>query len=221
MVVEDYGSGKINRTTTNMAYTAYGASNVAGFNITPMFARSSNLLEWERLGPLVVGEDNKDHLLFPRRINGRYVALHRRPPQVWLAESDDLIHWPAERMRPIFGPRPESAWDNNRVGSNGVPIETEAGWLMLYHGYDQAHVYRFGVCLLDRDDPSRVLHRATDPIFEPEELWELRGDVPNVVFSCANPVVAGQVYVYYAGADHVIGLATIGLDELLNYVLAA
>ena len=204
-----------------MAYTAYGASNVAGFNITPMFARSSNLLEWERLGPLVVGEDNKDHLLFPRRINGRYVALHRRPPQVWLAESDDLIHWPAERMRPIFGPRPESAWDNNRVGSNGVPIETEAGWLMLYHGYDQAHVYRFGVCLLDRDDPSRVLHRATDPIFEPEELWELRGDVPNVVFSCANPVVAGQVYVYYAGADHVIGLATIGLDELLNYVLAA
>jgi len=202
-----------------MAYTAYGASAVGGFEITPMFARSQNLVDWERLGPLVRGEDNKDHLLFPRRLNGRYVALHRRPPQVWLAESDDLRAWPAERMRPIFGPRPESAWDNNRVGSNGTPIETEAGWLMLYHGYDQAHVYRFGVCLLDRDDPSRVLRRPRDPIFEPEELWELRGDVPNVVFSCANPVVAGQVYVYYGAADHVIGLATVPLDELLDYAL--
>jgi predicted GH43/DUF377 family glycosyl hydrolase len=202
-----------------MAYTAYGASAVGGFEITPMFARSQNLVDWERLGPLVRGEDNKDHLLFPRRLNGRYVALHRRPPQVWLAESDDLRAWPVERMRPIFGPRPDSAWDNNRVGSNGPPIETEAGWLMLYHGYDQAHVYRFGVCLLDRDDPSRVLRRPRDPIFEPEELWELRGDVPNVVFSCANPVVAGQVYVYYGGADHVIGLATVPLDELLNYAL--
>jgi len=202
-----------------MAYTAYGASTVGGFNITPMFARSQNLVDWERLGPLVRGEDNKDHLLFPSRIRGRYVALHRRPPQVWLAESDDLRAWPGERMRPIFGPRPESHWDNNRVGSNGVPIDTEAGWLMLYHGYDQAHVYRFGVCLLDRDDPSRVLHRPRDPIFEPEELWELRGDVPNVVFSCANPVMKGQVYVYYGGADHVIGLATTSLDELLHYAV--
>ena len=90
---------------------------------------------------------------------------------------------------------------------------------MIYHAYDQPHVYRFGACLLDRDNPSRVLHRARDPIFEPEQLWELRGDVPNVVFSCANPVVNGQVYVYYGGADHVIALATIGLDELLNYAL--
>ncbi len=202
-----------------MAYTAYGLSTAGGFNITPMFARSRDLLTWERIGPLVVGEDNKDHLLFPRRLNGRYVALHRRPPQVWLAESDDLRAWPAERMRPIFGPRPESTWDNLRVGSNGTPIETEAGWLMLYHGYDPGHVYRFGVCLLDRDDPSQVLRRPRDPIFEPEELWELRGDVPNVVFSCANPVVDGQVYVYYAGADHVIALATVGLAELLEYAL--
>jgi predicted GH43/DUF377 family glycosyl hydrolase len=205
--------------TFYMAYTAYGASSVGGFSITPMFARSQNLLDWQRLGPLVRGEDNKDHLLFPRRLKGRYLALHRRPPQVWLAESDDLLTWHPEHMRPVFGPRPNSAWDNNRVGSNGVPIETQAGWLMLYHGYDAAHTYRFGVCLLDLADPARVLHRAADPIFEPEELWELRGDVPNVVFSCANPVVNGQVYVYYGGADHVIGLASASLDELLDYAL--
>lgn len=204
--------------TFYMAYTAF-ARSPNGFVITPMFARSRNLITWERLGPLVCGEDNKDHLLFPRQINGHYVALHRRPPQVWLAESDDLRTWPAERMRPVFGPRPGNGWDEKRVGANGVPIETEAGWLMLYHAYDRQHVYRLGVCVLDRDDPGQVRHRPAAPIFAPEELWELRGDVPNVVFSCANPVVDGQVYVYYGAADHVIGLATCQLADLLDYAL--
>ena len=121
-----------------------------------MIAVSDNLISWERLGSIVRGEDNKDHVLFPRRINGRYVALHRRPPQVWLAESDDLIHWQEEHMRPIFGPRPDNGWDEKRVGGNGVPIETEHGWLMLYHAYNDDHVYRLGVCLLDLDDPERL-----------------------------------------------------------------
>jgi predicted GH43/DUF377 family glycosyl hydrolase len=145
------------------------------------------------------------------------MALHRRPPQVWLAESDDLLNWPADRMRPIFGPRPDNGWDEKRVGGNGVPIETEHGWLMLYHAYDRHHVYRFGVCLLDLDNPARIINRPKDFIFEPQELWELRGDVPNVVFSCANPVVEDTLYLYYGGADHVIGLATGHLSELLDY----
>ncbi|MGH2523835.1 MAG: glycoside hydrolase family 130 protein, partial [Anaerolineales bacterium] len=185
-----------------MCYTAYGREFYgegtpahAGGGITPMIARSDNLVTWERLGALVRGEDNKDHVLFSRRVGGRYLALHRRPPQVWLAESDDLLTWPADRMRPIFGPRPDNGWDSKRVGGNGVPIETEHGWLMLYHAYNEQHVYRLGACLLDLDDPARVITRPRDFLFEPQELWELRGDVPNVVFSCANPVVNGTVYV--------------------------
>jgi predicted GH43/DUF377 family glycosyl hydrolase len=188
-----------------------------------MVAVSDNLITWKRLGPIVQGEDNKDHSLFPRKINGRYVAFHRRPPQVWLAQSDDLIHWDEKDMRPVFGPRPsatpEQNWDEKRVGGNGSPLETPHGWLMLYHAYNNEHVYRIGACLLDLDDPSRVLHRPKDFIFEPNELWELRGDVPNVVFSCANPVVDGTVYVYYGGADHVIGLATCKLDDLIDHCL--
>ena len=76
------------------------------------------------------------------------------------------------------------------------------------------------VCLLDLHDPSRVVHRALDAIFEPEETWELKGDVPNVVFSAANPVVGGTVYIYYGGADRVIGLATAALQDLLAFVRA-
>jgi predicted GH43/DUF377 family glycosyl hydrolase len=207
-----------------ICYTAYGRSFAgegqgthAGGGILPMLASSDNLIAWERLGPMVRDEDDKDHVLFARRINGPYMALHRRPPQVWLAESQDLLHWPADRMRPIFGPRPDNGWDEQRVGGNGVPIETEHGWLMLYHAYDRHHVYRFGVCLLDLDDPAHIINRPKDFIFEPQELWELRGDVPNVVFSCANPVVEDTLYVYYGGADHVIGLATGHLSELLDY----
>jgi predicted GH43/DUF377 family glycosyl hydrolase len=71
--------------------------------------------------------------------------------------------------------------------------------------------------VLDLDDPSRVIHRPKEFIFEPQELWELRGDVPNVVFSCGNPVVDGTVYVYYGAGDHVIGLATAGLADLIDY----
>ncbi len=207
-----------------MCYTAYGKEFTGkgepthtGGGVMPMIAVSDNLIVWEALGPIVRSEDNKDHALFPRRINGRYVALHRRPPQVWLAESDDLLSWPEASMRPIFGPRPDNSWDEKRVGGNGVPIETAHGWLMLYHAYTAEHVYRLGVCLLDLDDPARVIHRPKEFIFEPDELWELRGDVPNVVFSCANPVVNNIVYVYYGGADHVIGLATCTLGELLDF----
>jgi len=206
-----------------MTYTAYGSEfqgsgtpTHSGGGILPMIARSRNLITWERMGPIVRGEDNKDHILFPRRIGGRYVALHRRWPTKGLAYSDDLLTWPEEDMVPIFGPR-ASGWDSKSVGSNGVPIETDEGWLLLYHAYDDDHIYRFGTCLLDLKDPSRIIHRAAASIFEPRELWELKGDVPNVVFSGANPVVDGTVYVYYGGGDHVIGLATCSLDELLAF----
>jgi len=207
-----------------MCDTAFGSqvpegtpSTHAGGGILPMIARSQNLVTWERMGPIVRGEDDKDHVLFPRKIGGRYAALHRRIPHVWLAYSDDLLTWREEDMRPVYGPRKGNDWDSLSVGNNGVPIETEYGWLLINHGYDEQHVYRLGVVLLDLDDPSQVVHRPKQPIFWPQELWELRGDVPNVVFSCANPVVGDQVYVYYAGGDHVIGLATCGLEDLIEY----
>jgi predicted GH43/DUF377 family glycosyl hydrolase len=211
-----------------MTYTAYGREfsgsgepTHLGGGVTPMIARSENLITWKRLGAIVRGEDNKDHALFPRRIGGRYAVLHRRWPVVWLAYSDDMLTWPEADMAPIFGPREDNWWDCISVGGNGVPIETEHGWLTLYHAYDHDHVYRLGVCLLDLEDPSQVLHRPQEPIFWPEELWELKGDVPQVVFSNANVVVDGIVYVYYGGADHVIALATCRLDELLDYALNA
>ena len=193
-----------------MAYTAYSP-----LGITPMFAASTNLITWRRIGPLIVGEDNKDHVLFPRQIGGRYVTLHRRPPSIWIAYSDDLKNW--DDFRVVMSPRPGN-WDCRRVGAGGVPVETEHGWLVLYHGYDDEFVYRFGACLLDLEDPTQVIARPHECILEPRETWEFKGDVPHAVFSAANPVVDGTVHVYYGGADRVIGLATCALDDMLDWV---
>jgi predicted GH43/DUF377 family glycosyl hydrolase len=214
-----------------MAYTIYGRDRLekdgsitlGQTGITPMLARSTNLIDWEDIGPIVAGEFNKDHMLFPRKIGGKYAALHRREPNVWIAYSDDLKTWPEADMARMYDARPTNGWDSYKVGSNGVPIETEHGWLCFYHGVDDPQpgkfAYRTGVILLDRDDPTKVIRRPKDPIFVPEELWEMRGDVPNVVFSCANIVVGDTVYVFYGGGDHVIGLATCKFDALMSYVL--
>ena len=192
-----------------MCYTAYGEASYF-----PMIARSTNLITWERVGPLERAE-NKDHVLFGDKIKGRYAIFHRRPPSIWIAYSDDLITWDDHQI--VMEPRQENWWDHNRVGGGGPPIKTDKGWLVIYHAYDNDHVYRLSVALLDLEDPTRVINRPKEPILEPREPWELRGDVPNVVFSTANPVVEGTVYVYYGGADRVVGLATAPLGDLIAF----
>lgn len=205
-----------------MAYTAYGrggphpATGTMPTNITPMYAVSDDLIRWERLGPVVLNEDNKDHALFPELVAGNYVTFHRRPPSIWLGFSQDVLNW-GDHVE-IIAPRP-GLWDGKRVGAGGPPIRTEQGWLVLYHGYDEKHVYCMGTALLDLEDPRKVLKRPEQPILEPQETWEIKGDVPNVVFGCANPVSDGVVHLYYGAADRVIGLATAPLEELLAWTV--
>lgn len=205
-----------------MAYTAFDrdspfpAVGTPPTGITPMYAVSDNLITWETIGPVVRGEDNKDHALFPQKVGGRFVTFHRRPPSVWLAFGDDMSSWTDHKE--ILSPRP-GLWDGKRIGAGGPPILTDEGWLMIYHGYNDEHVYRMGVALLAKDDPTKVLKRPEEFVLEPQTAWELRGDVPNVVFGTANPVVDGTVYLYYGGADRVVGLAKADLGALLAWTL--
>ncbi len=192
-----------------MTYTAYGINSYF-----PMIARSENLITWEDVGPLEKDE-NKDHILFPEKIGGRYAILHRRPPDIWIAFSDDLKHWTDHAV--IMSPRADNDWDATKIGGNGVPIKTEYGWLLFYHGYNEEHVYRQSVALLDLDNPARVVNRPSDFIIEPYETWEIKGDVPNVIFSCSNNVVGDELYFYYAGADRLIGLATAPFADVVDF----
>jgi predicted GH43/DUF377 family glycosyl hydrolase len=192
-----------------MLYTAWSPGNI-------QVARASTLdfKTWERHGIVFPGPDNKDAALFPRKVNGRYVAFHRIPSSMWIAWSDDLEHW-GDYQR-IMDPRP-GCYDDLKLGAGGPPIETDLGWLVIYHGVDQNLVYRLGVALLDKDDPSIVLNRPVEPILVPEEPWELAGDIPNVVFTCGTAELGDQYLVYYGGADRVIGLATANKRDLLDF----
>jgi predicted GH43/DUF377 family glycosyl hydrolase len=192
-----------------MCYTAYGASGNY-----PMIARSENLIQWEDIGPLERSE-SKDHVLFPEKIGGRYAILHRRRPHIWIAFSDDLMTWTDHTI--IMSPRPENDWDAVSIGANGLPIKTAHGWLLFYHGYGNPIVYRHSAALLDLDDPRKVIHRPKDQIFEPYETWEVKGDVPYALFSCSNNLVGDDIWVYYAGADRLVGLATCSYADALAF----
>ena len=198
-----------------IAYTAYSP-----FGAGVALALTSDFKTVERLG-LVLSPSNKDAAVFPRKINGKYWMLHRPVAgsieHIWLTESHDLIHWGHPWM--IISERGGPWWDGFRVGANGIPIETEEGWLVLYHGVKQLHggpTYRMGAALLDLDNPHRLIARLPHWILAPQEPYEVLGEAPNVVFSCGQTVVGDEVRLYYGAADTCVCLAFGSLSELLD-----
>ena len=165
----------------------------------------------ERLLPFR-GVRNKDGVVFPRKIDGKYVMLHRLEPDMCVAYSDDLKRW--YDIRGFMRPRLKS-WDCWKIGAAGVPVELNEGWLVIYHGVSFEKVYSLGVVLLDRYNPESILYRSETPILTPVADYERFGKVPNVVFSCGNVLINDEVFVYYGGADSVVCLATYELNELL------
>jgi len=196
--------------TFYMVYVAY-----SGTFYQIALARSRNLITWERVGFPLPGELNKDGALFPGKIGGRYCLLHRRPPDIWMAYSDDLLHWTDHQI--IMRPRPHS-WEALKIGAAGPPMKTDRGWLFIYHGVGEDMVYGLGAALLDLEDPAVVLRRQAEPILEPLEEWEQQGDVPNVVFSCGQVMLPDSLRVYYGGADRAIGVATVDEERLRAFL---
>ncbi|HOO33654.1 MAG TPA: glycosidase [Thermotogota bacterium] len=200
-----------------MTYTAYSPTD-----IKVALASTKNFITWERHGIILPEYDpDKDAVLFPEKINGKYVMLHRDPPNIWIACSDDLIHWQDHKIvaKPI-----DNEWENEKIGAGGPPVKTPYGWLLCYHAV-QKHAphparltYRLGFMLLDADDPSKVLKRTEKPILEPKEDWEIFGGVPQVVFTDALVEYKDQYYVHYGAADNYIALATIDKREVFDWI---
>ena len=190
-------------------------------------ATTSDFKAFDRHGAITAPED-KDAALFPRRFDGRWCLIHRPVPtspgskaNMWLSFSPDLKHW-GDHMA-LMEARDGSAWDAGKIGLSPPPLETEEGWLIVYHGVrDTASgaIYRLGLALLDRDDPRRVIRRASDWVFSPTEPYEFAGDVSNIVFSCGMVADAhsGQLRLYYGAADTRIGLATADITDLLDWL---
>jgi predicted GH43/DUF377 family glycosyl hydrolase len=212
--------------TIYMLYTAFNGRSeprvaLSHISVDDFIARCWN---WSR--PILISPPNvpdKDTAIFPKKINGKYAILHRLGVSIWLDMVDDLKFegnkWLGGHI--IMSPKDELA-DTEKVGISGPPIETKHGWLLLYHCVSrktQPMTYYVATALLDLKDPSKVIARRKVPILEPETPYELYGQVNNVVFPCGAVIIGDELFVYYGGADSVIGVATMKVSELMNSLI--
>ena len=173
---------------------------------------------------------NRNGVLFPRKIQGRYMMMSRPSDtghtpfgDIFVSQSEDMIYWGRHRFMMGAVKGDESAWQSMKIGPGPIPIETDEGWLLIYHGVINTcngYVYRIGAALLDIDEPWKVKYRGKDYLLAPHELYECVGDVPNVTFPCATltDAATGRVAMYYGCADTVTGLAFTTVDRVLDYI---
>jgi predicted GH43/DUF377 family glycosyl hydrolase len=186
-------------------------------------ASTTDFQEFARHG-VIFPIENKDVVLFPERIDGEYVALHRplggtpfTQPEIWLACSGDMIHW--GRHEVLLGG--VSGWDAGRVGAGAPPIRSPGGWLEIYHGSTKpagdcaVGAYSAGALLLDLDEPHRIVRKASEPILVPEADFEREGFVPSVVFPTGVVERGDTLLVYYGAADTVCAVTELSRADVL------
>lgn len=200
---------------TYVAVSRHGAATA--------LASTTDFRTFERHG-IIFQIENKDVVLFPEKIGGAFVAIHRpvggtpfTQPEMWLARSDDMIHW--GRHEVMQGG--ESEWDAGRVGAGAPPIRTDDGWLEIYHGSRKATregevgVYSAAAMLLDADEPHRVIRKSSGPIMLPQEDFECGGFVANVVFPTGIVDRGDVLQIYYGAADCATGVVEFSKADVL------
>lgn len=213
--VEDVRISKIddNYLLTYSAYSRHG--------VRIGLAKTKDFKTVERIS-LITQSDLRNVVIFPEKINGKYVRLDRPHSEIskwsiWISYSPDLIHWGDSKV--IIKPETYH-WDEMKIGPGATPIKTNKGWLNIYHGVFETMsgvVYRLGVALHDLKDPSIISGVSDEWILQPEDPWEITGYVPNVVFTCgAIPEPDGSVKIYWGGADSVMCVGSAKIDELVE-----
>jgi predicted GH43/DUF377 family glycosyl hydrolase len=202
---------------TYVGYSEYGCVTI--------LAQTRDFERYERVAVMTLPDD-KDIVLFPEKIGGRYAKLDRpmtRPPSagdIWISFSPDLIYW--GDPRPVMTARPRK-WDGFKIGAGAPPIKTPHGWLEIYHGVRSTAaglLYRLGAVLLDLEQPWRVVGRASEAILSPIAPEDFGGNVGNVVFTCGAILEDdGELKVYYGAADQVMCLATAPADDVIALCL--
>ncbi len=172
---------------------------------------------------------DKNVIFFPRKINGKLVLLHRIRPGIQIVTFKSLKELTTEFWKNYFLDLQEHividpvyAHESSYIGSGCPPIETEHGWLLIYHGVeetDRGLIYSACAALLDLNDPSRELARLPYALFYPELEWELHGEVNNVVFPTGTSLFGNTLFIYYGAADTVIACASVNLPALVTELL--
>lgn len=210
--------------TVYMLYTAFDGWGSVRITLTSIKLNDFENKKWNWTNPVLIsppGEIHKNWVLFPEKIAGKYAILHSFTPKILIDYFDSLDELDGKNKfiksnnsRPVDSSR---TWDSWFRGVGPAPIKTDLGWLVLYHAMDHKNPdrYRMGALILDLKDPKKILYRSEHPILEPEEYYENNGYKWGVVYSCGAVVKDGVLFVYYGGADKVIGVASIGLADLL------
>lgn len=172
---------------------------------------------------------NRNGVLFPKKINDRFMLLSRPSDSghtpfgdIFLSESYDLTYW--GKHRHVMSKGGEGWWQALKIGGGPSPIETELGWLMFYHGVTgtcNGFVYSMGGVILDKEDPAKVLYRCKNYVLTPEEWYEEKGFVDNVIFPCAtlHDAKTGRIAIYYGAADTYVGLAFTDINTITDYIV--
>ncbi len=191
---------------------------VSGDSWSTALAVTDDFITVERKG-IIFHPENKDVAIFPEKVNGKYVALHRPnnsgfgKASIWYSESPDLLHWGNHKC--ILRPR-DMKWESMKIGGGAPPIKTSEGWLSVYHGKGDNSLYSLFCVLLDLEEPSKVVRRAETPLLTPTEPFEIEGFFGNVVFTNGMVEKGGEIYIYYGAADESVGLAITDINGLLK-----
>ena len=206
--------------TLYMLYTAYDGVTPPRVALTSIPLASFLARDWGAWRePVLIsppGLDDKDACLFPEKVGGKYLIFHRIAGEIDLAFADTLAFDGSQWIDEYRWMRARREyWDNEKVGIASPPMKTPKGWVLLYHGVSkQDHIYRVGAVMLDLADPTRIIGRTQGPLLEPEEAYEKTGEVPNVVFPCGSVLLDDTIFTYYGGADQVINVAKISLQDM-------
>lgn len=197
-------------------YISYAA--ISSMGIVNCLISTKDFYTFTRYGA-IFHPDNKDVVIFPEKIHNKYYALHRPSisnfgkPDIWIAESPDLIHWGNHRY--LMGTR-EGYWDNGRIGGSAIPFKTKEGWLEIYHGATKEDRYCLGAVLLDADEPWKIIARSEEPFIEPQFDYEVNGFFGNVIFCCGVLYEDSKVKIYYGAADTTLAFAEVHVEEILK-----
>lgn len=203
-----------------MTYTAFDGKNPPRVALTFILVKDFLAQKWNWATPVLISPpdfDDKDACIFPEKIGGKYIIIHRVGDDIDLSYSDTLDFdgktW-IEEYRWIT-PR-KGWWDDKKVGAAAPPIKTKEGWILFYHSVSGDNIYRVGAVLLDLKDPIKIIGRTIEPLFEPETVYEKIGQIPNVVFPCGVVEIDDNLLIYYGGADQVVGVSCIKTNELID-----
>jgi predicted GH43/DUF377 family glycosyl hydrolase len=205
---------------TYVAYNGRDHPRVALSSIPVEDFLARNWDKWEK--PKLIsppGVVDKNAVIFPEKVNGKYVMLHRIFPDILVDFLDDLEFEKQQYLKGEYKISPrEHAWDSRKAGAGPPPIKTKDGWLLIYHAVDDkdASQYKIGAMLLDLEDPTKVLYRSNVPVLSPTEWYENEGFKSGVVYPCGAVIIENMLYIYYGGADSYVCVAARDVDEFLH-----